>query len=256
MGEALNIHGVRRDIKALALNIAGKLFGVRSKKRDDFARELIENYIQCRGKDLIIIYNTGGFGGTFMKDDPEWGSVVRGIQSEIAKLGYSSLVLEHTRSRFGLWGFIGESLDLLRNYSRKAWVLAAKINFVTGVDRSLKIIVTGRSFGAMFTSEVMRHMEKNLKVYSIQAGLPFWYHPPQQPRSLMIKNNGSMPDSFSRGDLRAILRANLSHFPSLSEPRGGAIKIGPLYFRSPGHEYNWEYTDLRERITDFLHGLN
>lgn len=249
---ALKEYEVSDEVTALARETAAKLFGARSTKGADFARELVETFIPTKGKDFAIIYNTGGFGGSSITDDPEWSGVVYGIQSELAKMGYTATVLEHTRSRYGLRGFLEESWDLIRNYPGKAPVLAAKIEFLTRVDDNLTIIITGRSFGAIYSNEVMRRLERNRRVHSIQAGRPFWYRPLPPPNSLVIKDNGVIPDSFSQGDLWTILRANFCHRPTTDRPAGGSIRMGPFFLRTPGHEYTWGHPGVRNRTTAFL----
>lgn len=244
--------GVSDGVKVLARETAINLFGAGSGQGADFARELVATYIAARGKDFVVIYNTGGFGGTTIDDDPEWSSIVYGIQSELTRLGYSSSVLEHIRGRPGLFGFIDESRDLVKNYSRKAPVLAAKVEFLTRLEDNLKVIITGRSLGAIFSSEVITLLAGNPRAYSIQAGHPFWYHRPQPQNTILIKDNGVMPDSFSEGDLWTILQANFRHLPSGSRPPGGSIKIGPFFLRTPGHEYTWNHTGVRERVIAFL----
>lgn len=247
----LQEYEVSDDVRALALQIAARLFETNSSV-SEFARELLESHLQTTGKDFAIIYNTGGFGAASVADDPEWGGVVHGIALEMAELGYSATLLEHIRGQYGLRGFLEESWDIARNYAGKAPVLAAKIEFLTAVEDSLNIIITGRSFGAIFSSEAMNHLEVNQRVFSIQAGHPFWYRPPPHPNTLMIEDNGLMPDSLSQGDLWTILWANLSHCPSTTRPTGGSMKLGPFFFRAPGHEYTWDHAGVRDRIMPFL----
>ena len=250
---------IDEEMKALAGEVAVKWLGADSEKVADFIQELVEAYAQVKDRHFAIIYNTGGFGGTSIDDDPEWSEVVHGIQRELAMLGYDAAVLDYTRSTLSLTGFIGELRDLIRNYAGKAPLLAGKVDFLTRAVEDLKVIITGRCFGAIFSNEAMELIEDNHRVYSIQAGHPFWYRPMPAANTLLMEDNGLMPDSICQGDLWAILRANLTHGPSLSRPPGGSIMIGPIFIRAPGHEYTWEHPSIRENVTTFLKerfGLN
>ncbi len=167
-------------------------------------------------------------------------------------MGYDAAVLDYTRSTLSLTGFIGELRDLIRNYTEKAPLLAGKVDFLTRAVEDLRVIITGRCFGAIYSNEAMGLVEDNPRVYSIQAGRPFWYRSTPAANTLLVEDNGLMPDSIRQGDLWAILRANLTHGPSLSRPPGGSIMVGPIFIRAPGHEYSWEHPGVRENVTAFL----
>lgn len=234
-----------------ARSLAQKIFADPA-QRNKFGQELLELYAQVKDKDFLLIYNTGGFGGTSLKVDPEWQTVLNGIQSELERLGYTSMVIEHSRGEYTLAGFVGEVQELTTSYASKAPALAAKVAFLTGYDRHLRVIITGRSFGAQFSHEVKEILQPSPRVYSIEAGRSFWYRKPPSSQTLIIDNNGITPDSLSRGDVLAILQANLPHLPRTYKPAGGSMKIGPYFFRAPGHEYRWELPGVQAQIATFL----
>jgi hypothetical protein len=62
-----------------------------------FADEIVEIYFEAKDMDFLLIYNTGGFGGGTMAEDPEWPSILEGIKEELAELGYKSIIVEHVR---------------------------------------------------------------------------------------------------------------------------------------------------------------
>jgi hypothetical protein len=66
---------------------------------------------------------------------------------------------------------------------------------------------------------------------------------------LVIRSNGTVPDAFSQGYLLTIIRANIEALFGLSQEYPGGIL---LYVAAPGHDYNWEYPDIRSRIIAFL----
>jgi hypothetical protein len=243
--------GDARFIEEQAYRLAVDLFDDPA-RRQEFADELLKIYLASCGKDFLLVYNTGGFGGTTLASDPEWGSVLNGIQSELAKLGYTSQVVEHRRGEYSLAGCLKEAEDFTNSYSLRAPKLAAKIAFLIKYEPNLKVIITGRSSGTVFSSEVMKFLEADSQVYSIQVGCPFWYTEPISKRTLAIDDNGVIPDALSRGNLLAIIRANLSCYPSPTRPEGGSMKIGPYFFRVPGHEYTWDYPGVRSQVTVFV----
>lgn len=238
-------------IREQAYNLATMLFEEPA-RQEEFAKELSEMYWEAKDKDVLLVYNTGGFGGTSLIVDPQWQSILDGIQSWLANSGYTSMIVEHKRGEHELSGWIGELKGLLSSYPARAPELAAKIAFLTKYDHDLRIIITGRSNGAVFSNEVMKLLEFDTRVCSVQAGRLFWYDEPAPGRSLVMDNNGVTPDAKARGDLWAIVRANLGRIPTTSEPEGGSMKIINWYIKIPGHEYNWDYPEIRAQIEAFL----
>jgi hypothetical protein len=223
---------------------------------DRFANEVTAIYFASKNVDFLLVYNTGGFGGAAMADDPEWPSILEGIRAELADLGYESMIIEHQRGKGGIGGFIEEVEELEDDYLTKAPELAAKVAFLTKYNPELKVITTGRCFGAIFSNEVMELEAENLRVYSIQAGVPFWYTEPGGERTLVLEDNGEMPDILGKRGLLVFLwalgKANFGQRPSSSPIEGGSIKILSWYFRTPGHTYAWNYPGVRSRIVAFL----
>ena len=223
---------------------------------EEFADEVTEIYFNSEIIDFLLVYNTGGFGGGTMAEDPEWPSILDGIEAELEALGYTSMVIEHQRGEKGLAGFLSEVDDLIGNYPSKAPELAAKVAFLTKYNPDLKVITTGRCFGAIFSNEVMQLEAANPQLYSIQAGVPFWYTDPSGERTLVIENNGTISDTFSEGSswtfLWAFFKSNLEQFPSTSPHEEGSIRLLNWYFKMPGHTYTWEYPEIRSCTQAFL----
>ena len=220
---------------------------------DEFAHELTELYFRTREVDFLIIYNTGGFGGTTMAQDPEWPSVLEGTQAKLKELGYNCIIREHQRAGSSIIEFTSEVEQIFDYYSAKAPILAAKIAFLTKYNPKLKVITTGRCFGALLSGEVMELLEDNLQVCTIQAGRPFWFPPPRLERTLVINNNGIMPDAKARGDIWGIIQANATRLPTTSPPKEGSCQILRWYFKAPGHAYTWQHPGVESQITAFLY---
>ncbi|MDD5497851.1 MAG: hypothetical protein PHI10_00005, partial [Dehalococcoidales bacterium] len=68
-------------------------------------------------------------------------------------------------------------------------------------------------------------------------------------RSLVMRHNGKIEDSFSQGDVFTILRSNLEAMLGIYQENPGDILF---YIGAPGHYYTWEYPEFRREITSFL----
>ena len=239
------------SLRGQACELATKLFD-NPDQRGEFAEELIETYSLAKDKDFLLVYNTGGFGGKGMAADWEWPSVLYGVQSILSELGYASIIVEHQRAEDNIPGFLGEVEQIRDYYSAKAPLLAAKVAFLTRYNSRLRVIITGRSNGAVFSNEVMELLENNPRVYSIQAGRSSWYIGSKSERTLLMDNNGIMPDAMARGDFLAIIRANLTRLPTTYPPKEGSKQIIKWFIEVPGHTYKWEHPGVQSQVKAFL----
>ncbi|MFQ5925466.1 MAG: hypothetical protein ACE5IE_05665 [Dehalococcoidia bacterium] len=235
---------VREDAENLAVELCGNS-PVRCNR---FVDHLLKVYSAAEEKDFVLIYNSGGFGREGEEMDRDWGTIIEGAESELRTLGYSVILVQYTRTYATLWDFMKEIREMMLYYPTKARVLAAEVDFLTEHIQNLRVIVTGRSFGGMYSNEVMKLLEANPRVYSIQAGIMFFYRSFVPPRTLVMNDNGITPDSLARGDLWAIIRANFSRGLIYRAEEG---HVG-LYFRAPGHIYTWDHPGVRMQITSFL----
>lgn len=223
---------------------------------DRFADEVTELYFASRDMDFLLVYNTGGFGGGVMAGDPEWPGVLEGTKDRLAAMGYQSMIVEHQRGKGGFIDFFREVEEIKRDYRGKAPELAAKVAFLTKYNPGLKVILTGRCFGAVISNEVVKLAPENTQLYTIQAGRPFWYTDPGGERTLLIKDNGVMPDILdARGVvdfLWTLAKANFGRLPSTSPPEEGSFQAIKLYLKAPGHSYAWKHPGIRSLITAFV----
>ena len=235
--------------------LATELFGNDQEKGHDFISQLLATYLAAKDKDVVIIFNSGGFGWTPIEEIPEGQVFVTGIESELANLGYSALLLNHFRTAETLNGCLGELILATGLYPSKARDLAARVEFLTKHIPGISVILTGQSNGAGICESVMRILKDNTQVYSIQLGPPFWEDTIELDRSLVLRSNGVFPDSFSQGDIFAIIRANIEALFGISQENQGHIL---LYIGAPGHDYRWEYKEddrgytVRSQVINFL----
>ena len=232
-----------------ASDLASELFGDHPEKNDEFVNQLMATYLAAKDRDIVVIFNSGGWGWTAVEETREGESFINGIEAELASMGYSSLFLNHKRTAKTLDSGISELMLAIELYPTKAKDLAARIEFLSNHIPGIKVILIGVSNGTLICDGVMNILEDNPQVYSIQLGPPFWSGATSSDRSLVMRSNGVVPDSFSQGDLFTIIRTNI-------EARFGIAQDGPgdilLYVEAPGHDYNWQYPEVRSQITNFL----
>ena len=239
---------VTQDATELAVNLYGDYQG----KYEDFVNQLLATYVEAKDKDIVVIFNAGGWGWNIVNNSPGWRSIFDGIKSELVDLGYSSLLLDYRRTEETARGIIDEFVEIVTNYPSKADELACRVEFLTNHSPELQVIITGESNGTIISDKAMALLRDNSRVYSIQTGRPFWYRSLVAERTLLLNDNGANPDSFSRGDILSMTRASLKALfglPSLEDEAPGTIFH---FVRAPGHDYNWEYPIVCTQITSFL----
>jgi hypothetical protein len=113
----------------------------------------------------------------------------------------------------------------------------------------MKKIITGESNGAAIVEETFCYLIDNSNVYSIQTGPTPVQSTTEHERSLVLRHNGLIADSFSQGDVFTIFRSNLEALFGINQQYPGDIMF---YIGAPGHYYSWEYQGLQDKVNDFL----
>ena len=136
-----------------------------------------------------------------------------------------------------------------------SWIAAEELKFISEHNDDLKILLIGASQGAAFSNAIMRHLNGVNKVYSIELGT-FFPHVPRRvitERTLAIDNNGLMPDPMCHRNLWAGFQAYITApFRWIKYRWQGKPQKFTYCINAPGHDYNWEYPEVRKKITDFL----
>ena len=239
---------VTQDATELAISLYGDYQG----KYEDFANQLLTTYVEAKDKDIVVIFNPGGWGWNIVNNSPGWKSIFDGIKSELVDLGYSSLLLDYRRTEETARGIIDEFIEIIACCPSKADELAYRVDFLTNHIPELKVIIAGESVGTIISDEAMALLKDNSRVYSIQTGRPFWHKGLMAERTLLLNDNGVNPDSFSRGDIISMVRASLKAAFGLSSLEDEAPGTIFHFVRAPGHDYNWAYPTVCAQITSFL----
>ncbi len=246
-----NLSEVPQSVVEDATGLAKELFGDSQDKRDDFVNQLLATYLEAKDKDFVVIFNPGGWGWSLLEASPQWHSIFTGIESVFDSKGYTSVWLNYQRTADNLAGCLNEFAALITDYTSEAQDLVSRVEFLTDNVPDLRVIIAGESNGTIIADSVMNILEDNPQVYSIQTGPPFWHETTVLDRTLVLTDNGIIPDSFNRGDFIAMLWGTIKALFGISQPEDEAGNI-LYYVRAPGHDYQWRYPGVGSEITIFL----
>jgi hypothetical protein len=203
-------------------------------------------------KDVLIIFNSGGWGDTPFDEAYDFKPVVEGIQQNLEEWGYSSVVIPYKRTKEGFLGRIAGLKDFLSSFRYSSDDLADTIKFINEKLPEKKIIVAGLSGGAGLVSETMKKIpdKTNESVLAIVVGPPFWTKNFNIDNLLQLNNDNK--DLLTKGDVRLIFYAIRAPFKWLAlEISGHSISLAEA-FEVSGHKYPWSSQEVNSQITSFL----
>ncbi len=232
-----------------AVAIASEFVGNSQEKLKSFVDQMIATYMEAREKDVVVFFNSGGWGWNLTKETPGWASILDGIKSQLDKLGYSSLVLNYRRTSSGILGCFKEFTEAVARYPQKSAELARRVEFLTDHIPDLSVIVAGESTGTVITGKTMDLLKDDPQVYSIQTGTPFWHKPEVNERTLLMNSNGKGIDTFSYGNVPAMIWATIKGWFGVKNDNPGDILS---WLKAPGHDYSWEYPGVSAEVVAFL----
>lgn len=203
-------------------------------------------------KEVIIIFNSGGWGNTPLEEAEDFVPIVKGIQEILNEWGYNSLVIPYARTKDDLLGEITSAKDFLNSFQTSSEILAEKINFLTENLPDKKIIIAGLSAGATLADETMKKISEKSQVFAIEAGVPFWHQAFESENILQLNNNGK--DSLAVGEVKSLL-FSLMKTPwdwivtKIDNQSSKLPRIGQI---AAGHSYSWDSPGVGPEIITFL----
>ena len=248
---AYDLSAIPQSVADDAVTLATELFQDCQQESQDFVNQLLAMYSEAEDKDFVTVFNPGGWGWNPLKNTPGWQSIITGIKSKLDELGYKFVLLECLRTDNSWLGRLSEIKAMIFGYPSKAKDLAYSVNFLTSHIPDLKVIIAGESTGTLISNKAMAILEDDSQVYSIQTGPPFWYKNVMLDRTLVLVDNGIMPDSLSHGDFLAIFGSKLKALFGSSQPEE-FFGTPPHYVGAPGHDYWWQYPRVYSQIADFI----
>lgn len=234
-----------------AVELASELIGKGQDNIQNFTDQLVAMYTEVKDLDVIIIFNSGGMGWNLTQETPGWSSILDGITSQLESQGYNSMVLNYRRTSSGMTGCLKEFFEAATRYPHKAKDLAWRVEFLTDHLPNLRIIVAGESTGTVISDKTMDILKDKTQVYSIQTGTPFWHKPAALDRTLLMNSNGRGVDTFSYGNVPAMIWATVKGWFGLTSPDDNPGNI-LSWLKAPGHDYSWQYPGVCSEVVDFL----
>jgi len=243
------VSSIQPSVVADAVRLSQELYGPSQEARE-MVNQLLAAYTLCAGKDIIIVFNSGGWGSTSISQSADWESIINGIKKKLIQNGYRVATLNYRRTQYNFPGILNELKEMVTGYLTKARDLAYRIEFLTRHYPKLRVILAGESIGTVICDSAMNYLKDNDRVFSIQTGTPFWQRNTISNRTLVLNNNGFTPDAFSHGNVMTILITSLKNFLGLEDDCDGGKVLG--FLSSPGHEYWWQDPGVSFPIEDFL----
>ncbi len=234
-----------------AVEMAGEFIGKGQENIQGFVDQLLAMYTEVKDLDVVIVFNSGGWGWNLTNQTPGWASILDGIKSQLESQGYNSQVLNYRRTGSGLAGCLGEFYEAVIRYPHKARDLAWRVEFLTDHLPNLRVIVAGESTGTVISDKAMGLLKDRPRVYSIQTGTPFWHKPVALERTLLMNSNGIGIDTFSYGNVPAMIWATVKGWFGLTSPDDNPGNI-LSWLKAPGHDYSWQYPGVCSEVERFL----
>ncbi len=241
-------------------HLAEQLFSGDAKESAGFINRLWDTYTRAKDKDFLLIHNPGGWGSTPLENCLQWErSVVEGVSATMEQLGHSWLLTQYFRGGSGWWAHMRalgkEGRFFFGGISPDVEIMATELRFITQHIKNIKVILVAASQGAAFSNAVMRQLGECLQVYSIELGI-FFRHMSRRvitDRTLAIDSNGLVPDPMSHRNLWVGFKAYITApIRWVKYQLQGRPEKFTYCINAPGHDYSWEYPEVRKQITDFL----
>ena len=213
-------------------------------------QELLNSAAQ---NDVIIIFNSGGWGNTPLEEAEDFAPIIEKITETLNEWGYNSLVIPYTRTKDDLSGKITGTRDFLNSFQTSSEILAEKVNFLTENLPDKKIIMAGLSAGGALVDETMERISGGTRnsVYAITAGIPFWEETLNSENILQLNNNGR--DSLAAGDIKSLIFSLIkAPFKWISSKINGQNLPFSQALQAPGHDYLWSSPEVGPQIVSFL----
>ncbi len=207
----------------------------------------------AKDNDVIIVFNSGGWGYTPLEKAWDFAPIIEGIQGTLSEWGYSSAVIPYNRTKNTLIGRVAGAKDFLNSFNFSSETLAEEVEFLAENLPDKKIIIAGLSNGAAFVNKTYEKVSEEVKgsVYAISLGDPFWIKTFESDNMLQLDNNGK--DSLAEGEIKTLIFSLVkTPFKWLSAKINGQNLTFFQAIRSPGHEYLWNSSDVGPQIVTFL----
>lgn len=206
--------------------------------------------------DVIIIFNSGGWGNTPLEQAEDFTPIIEGIQETLNEWDYNSVVIPYVRTKDNLFGKITGTREFFNSFRNSSDNLAERIEFLTENLPDKKIIIAGLSSGGAFVTETYEKISDEVKdsVYTIAAGTPFWTETFDSDNIIQLSNNGK--DSLVDGDAKILLISLIkAPFRWIYSKINGQNLTFSQAINITGHNYSWASPEVNSQIVTFLENI-
>jgi hypothetical protein len=203
-------------------------------------------------EDIVIIFNSGGWGDTPPEKAEDLTPIVKGVEKTLSEKGYKSIVIPYERTKAGLFAKIRGAREMFGYFQKQSDELAGGVKVFLENNPGKKIIMVGLSNGASFVDETMKKLANfQNSVLAIEIGSPFWQKEMNSGNVLRLDNGDQ--DSLVMGDVKTLLSTLLKAFPKwfLAKVSGANLSFSRA-FDFPEHKYSWESPGVSYLIGSFL----
>ncbi|MDD5569415.1 MAG: hypothetical protein PHG23_03310 [Candidatus Pacebacteria bacterium] len=201
--------------------------------------------------DVIIIFNSGGFGTVPLDRAYDFKPIIDGTQNFVERLNYKVSVVPYYRTTDSLIGKAAYFKEVLFNFPKESSYLAGELQKFSQANPQKTIIMEGLSNGATFVNVTMKKIECcRDRILAIEFGLPFWSSKDNKSNVLILTNNGG--DAVSQlGGLPQLFGAMVrAPFVMIYTKIIGKPISYPEAMSVNGHQYSW--MQVQPQVVGFL----
>jgi hypothetical protein len=190
--------------------------------------------------DVIIIFNSGGFGTVELENAYDIKPVIENTKKTIEDMNYRVSVIPYHRTEESLVGRLGYLKEMFFYFPKESEDLANQIKKFLKENPDDKIIMTGLSNGAAFVGATMNDLKEiKSNVLAIELGAPFWAEKNNNENTLFLDNNGK--DVITVGKKVKIVVSFIEAPFKWVYSRITNSKISfAEAMEAPGHHYYWD----------------
>ncbi len=201
--------------------------------------------------EIVILFDSGGWGETTLENAPDFAPILRGIQEKLTDLGYSSTIILYSRTSSGFSGRIYNAREWMNDFKRTAELQAEDIRDLLITYPQKQVLLVGYSNGGALASRTLSNLPDQARLHGIVVGAPGWFEVSKSPSGLILNNSGK--DTLSIPDYKT-MAINVIRAPFKwiwAKITGQDLKFA-MAFQFPYHEYPWESPEVGPPITHFL----
>jgi len=213
--------------------------------------QLKEVFNSTPQNDIIVIFNSGGWGDTPLREAQDFAPIIQGIQDTVSQWGYSSIVVPYERTEGSLLGKISGAKETFQLFRKQAEDFSRDIDDFLNKNPGKKIIIAGLCNGGIFTNRVMESVPNRIKnrVYAIEVGVPFWEETSNSDNIIIV--NDKEEDPLFRGEAKILFSTLFKGMSKwfLAKISGESVSLAQFFYM-PGHQYSWG--EVQPEVVSFL----